>query len=220
MSAGQKLLIVDDDEQGARALGQRLERRGFVVKVVTEGINAVEIIESEKIELVLLDIVMPKTDGLQVLKNIRAKWSSAELPIIMVTAVNDSIEIFEAFKNGANDYVTKPPNIDAAVSRLRGQFSLIELNREKIRKSELEAVSAMVVTYHHEINNPLATARSEIQLLNDEGAVNGESAKRILNALDQIASVLAHAQEVAQSKQLNYSIYESETKMLNLKKAK
>ena len=212
-----RILIVDDDELNSTAFAKRLERRGFHTKFVKDAKLALEVIAKEKFDLILLDIVMPEIDGISLLKQIRSKHSSEILPVIMVTVMDDSSDIFDAFEGGASDYITKPVNVDAAVSRIKGQLSVVELNQERIKKKELEAINAMVVTCHHEINNPLAIAKSELQLLaKNENKIDQEKLTKALEAINRIGLILKKIQEVSEKSEISYDLYENKTKMVKL----
>jgi len=116
------LLVVDDNEMNRDMLSRRLERRGYRVLTADDGQPALDLLERESVDLVLLDIMMPGLDGIEVLKTLRAKHSAGELPVIMTTAKGDSRDVVEALDLGANDYVTKP--IDFAVVLARVQKEL------------------------------------------------------------------------------------------------
>ena len=103
-----RLLIVDDISDNRAILTRRFERRGFEVVEADSGFAAIELIEREPFDLVLLDVMMPGIDGIETLKRIRGLKSASALPVIMVTAKSESDNIVGALELGANDYVTKP----------------------------------------------------------------------------------------------------------------
>jgi CheY-like chemotaxis protein len=103
-----KLLVVDDNEANRDMLSRRLSRRGHEVAVAEDGYQAIEMVKQQDFDVVLLDIMMPRIDGLEVLKVLRQTHSASELPIIMATARDESTDIVQALKLGASDYVTKP----------------------------------------------------------------------------------------------------------------
>ncbi|MDP7253567.1 MAG: response regulator, partial [Planctomycetota bacterium] len=105
---GSHLLVVDDDATNRDILMRRLKRGGYVVTAAENGAQALELIDSESFQLVLLDIMMPGLSGIDVLQAVRIKYSLTELPIIMATAVDDTEEVVKALDLGANDYVIKP----------------------------------------------------------------------------------------------------------------
>lgn len=153
-----QVLIVDDDEINSEILQKRIVKRGFTVDRVNSGKAALEYISAHKPLVVLLDILMPDMTGLEVLQEIRKKYSQVELSVIVVTAKSEVSDIVEALHLGANDYIQKPVNIDIAVARLNTQVFALKAHTEDLEKNELEALNTMIATYNHEINNPLTIA--------------------------------------------------------------
>src|SRR5690348_16469732 len=96
------MLIVDDDELNAEGLARRLQRHGHRVTVARSGRSAIEMLGERHFDVVLLDIMMPGINGLEVLKLVRRIDSLIDLPIIMVTAKGQSEEIVEGLELGAN----------------------------------------------------------------------------------------------------------------------
>jgi serine/threonine protein kinase/CheY-like chemotaxis protein len=116
------ILVVDDNEMNRDMLSRRLERRGYRVLVADDGQPALDLIASEAIDLVLLDIMMPGVDGVEVLKTIRQRFSQDDLPVIMTTAKSDSRNVVEALDLGANDYVTKPIDFPVVLARVQKEL--------------------------------------------------------------------------------------------------
>ncbi len=117
-----RLLIVDDVRENREILRRRFERHGFHATEADGGTEALELIEREAFDLVLLDIMMPDIAGLEVLAQIRAKYSAGALPVIMVTAKSQSEDVVEALNGGANDYITKPVDFSIALARVTTQL--------------------------------------------------------------------------------------------------
>ena len=118
------LLVVDDNEMNRDMLARRLQRHGYTVTVAEDGERALEMIASQPFDLVLLDIMMPGTSGLEVLQRLRAHYSVADLPVIMATAKDQSEDVVTALRLGANDYVTKPLDFPVVLARTQTQLSL------------------------------------------------------------------------------------------------
>lgn len=129
------LLIVDDNEKIRDVLSRHLAQKGHKVAIAENGKQALELVGKQQIDLVLLDVQMPDISGIQVLKTLRETYSPTELPIIMVTAVNQSEDIVEALDLGANDYVTKPIDFPVALARIQTQL-LRKRMEEALRESE------------------------------------------------------------------------------------
>jgi diguanylate cyclase (GGDEF)-like protein/PAS domain S-box-containing protein len=117
------LLLVDDNEANRDMLSRRLQRHGLDVVTAVDGTHALELVDARDFALVLLDIEMPRVSGLDVLRVIRERRSASELPIIMVTARQESADIVEALNGGANDYVTKPVDLPVALARIHAQLA-------------------------------------------------------------------------------------------------
>lgn len=124
-----KLLVVDDNPQNRDLLLRRLTGSGYQVEVAEDGAAALAKINQAHYDLVLLDQVMPGMSGLDLLRLLRATHSPSELPVIIVSALNDSGAIVDAFDLGANDYVVKP--IDLRVMDARIQTQLLRSQAER-----------------------------------------------------------------------------------------
>src|SRR5436190_2147350 len=118
------ILVIDDISANRDILSRRFTRRGFIVTEADCGRQALELIDREIFDLVLLDIDMPDMSGLEVLKCIRARYSPTSLPVIMVTGKSQSEDVAEALAAGANDYVTKPVDFTVAFARANAQLGL------------------------------------------------------------------------------------------------
>ncbi|MEO6571080.1 MAG: response regulator transcription factor [Ilumatobacteraceae bacterium] len=110
------ILVVEDEPSFVEALQIGLGREGFHVEVATDGVQALEKFESVQPDLVLLDVMLPRTSGIDVCRRIRAVSS---VPIIMVTAKSSEIDTVVGLEVGADDYVTKPYRIRELVARIR-----------------------------------------------------------------------------------------------------
>ncbi len=117
------LLLVDDDAMNRDALSRRLTRSGYRVILAESGAEALDIVKTQSVDLVLLDVMMPVMSGIETLRRLRAVHSIAELPVIMVTAKDASRDVVEALDVGANDYVTKPVDYAVAEARIRTQLA-------------------------------------------------------------------------------------------------
>jgi diguanylate cyclase (GGDEF)-like protein/PAS domain S-box-containing protein len=130
-----RLLIVDDNELNRDMLARRLERKGYEIVVVDSARQLLQRVKEEHADLVLLDIEMPEVSGLEALQTLRQTYSAIELPIIMVTAKNQSDDVVKALDFGANDYVTKPIDFAVALARIGTQLSH-KRAQEALRESE------------------------------------------------------------------------------------
>ena len=125
------LLVVDDDENNRLSLSRRLARRGYRVDTAEGGAEALDKLLNEHYDLVLLDQMMPEMSGLDLLRLLRATHSSAELPVIMVTALDENEAMAHALEEGANDYVVKPVELPEITARIQTQLA-----RSKVKRLE------------------------------------------------------------------------------------
>jgi len=102
------VLVVDDDEDNIRIVSSILLARGFEVRLARDGRSALESIRQQRPDLVLLDVLMPGLDGMQVLDHIRANPQSSSVPVIMLTAKTTDQDLLDGYRSGASYYVTKP----------------------------------------------------------------------------------------------------------------
>ncbi|WIE64764.1 response regulator [Curtobacterium sp. MCLR17_036] len=122
-----KVLIADDDAQLVRALAVTLAARGYDVVTARDGREAIDAVITERPDLVLLDLGMPRLDGIGVLEGVRA-WS--QVPVLVLSGRTDSSDKVDALDAGADDYVTKPFQMDELLARLRA------LGRRRVVASE------------------------------------------------------------------------------------
>lgn len=124
-----RLLIVDDVADNRTLLSRRFAKRGYQIVEAENGFTALDFIAQQDFDLVLLDIMMPGLNGIEVLKRIRASHSPDALPVIMVTAKAGTSDIIEALELGANDYITKPVEFSIAYARAQTQLARKQANQ-------------------------------------------------------------------------------------------
>jgi diguanylate cyclase (GGDEF)-like protein/PAS domain S-box-containing protein len=137
-----RILIVDDNEMNRDMLARRLERKGYQVCMAASAHELMQRIKQDSVDLVLLDIEMPEISGLEALRDIRKLYSPVEMPVIMVTARNQSEDIVQALGIGANDYLTKPVDFAVALARVGTQLSHKRAQEELKESEERYALAA------------------------------------------------------------------------------
>ena len=124
LMANETILVVDDEQFNRDMLSRRLKREGYDTFTASGGREAITMVKAlGRIDMVLLDIMMPEMDGFATLKELRDEYSDQELPIIMLTAIGDSDSIVKALNMGASDYVTKPVNLEVLKARMQSRFA-------------------------------------------------------------------------------------------------
>jgi PAS domain S-box-containing protein len=132
-----RLLVVDDEEMNRDLLSRRLIRSGYEVLTAASGAEALALLESRPIDLLLLDLMMPGMSGIEVLERVRRKWPASDFPIVMVTAVPEREGIVAAMHAGANDYIVKPVDYPIALARIEARLALAAGAREQRQSAEL-----------------------------------------------------------------------------------
>ena len=135
-----KILVVDDERLLEKGIKFNLENEGYTVDVGYDGEEAVEMAKSGGYDLIVLDLMMPKKDGLQACQEIR---SFSTVPIIMLTARSEGADLLMGFESGADDYVTKPFNILELKARIRAL-----LRRSSIAAPQTQPASAVLRRGH------------------------------------------------------------------------
>jgi len=115
----EKILIVDDDQDTLRLVGLLLQRKGYQVTTAETGYQALEIVGQDPPQLVLLDIMMPDLDGLEILRRLRANPGSHSLPVILFSAKSQVADKVSGLETGADDYLTKPTHPAELLARVR-----------------------------------------------------------------------------------------------------
>jgi DNA-binding response OmpR family regulator len=141
-------LVVDDDTVSRHVLGQALGGAGLTYVAVGSGGEALAQLERIRPSLVLLDLVMPSPDGYQILRILRSRKETFEVPVVVLTALDAEDEIAKAFEAGADDFVRKPFKPVELVARVRGQLRLRSAmdalaRREKDAQVVLELTQAL-----------------------------------------------------------------------------
>ncbi|ABC30450.1 Signal transduction histidine kinase [Hahella chejuensis KCTC 2396] len=130
------ILIVDDNQNNCDLLNRRLERKGFRCAIALSGREALRQVEKQPPDLILLDVMMPEMDGMEVLDILRRNFNSVELPVLMVTAKNAHEDIISAFAQGANDYIEKPVDFPIMLARIRHHLQHKRLDDELKRSQQ------------------------------------------------------------------------------------
>ena len=116
---GRKILVVDDEPVLVETIAYNLEQAGYQVTTAADGASALEIAQREPLDLIILDIMLPEMDGLEVCRQLRREGLTATTPIMMLTAKGDEIDKVVGLEVGADDYVTKPFGRRELMARVR-----------------------------------------------------------------------------------------------------
>jgi two-component system alkaline phosphatase synthesis response regulator PhoP/two-component system response regulator VicR len=121
-----KILACDDEKHIVRLVQVNLERQGYEVVTANDGKEALEKVESEHPDLLVLDVMMPYMDGFEVLQNLRRNPSTANIPVIMLTAKAQDADVFKGWQSGVDCYLTKPFNPMELITFVKRIFKSME----------------------------------------------------------------------------------------------
>lgn len=208
------ILIVDDSEFDRQLLVNAFQKKtNFNIIQASNGKECLKIVNSTKIDLILLDIMMLGMQGNQILQEIRKKFNLIDLPVIMVTAKHDATDVIGCLKLGANDYITKPVNFEVTLTRVNTHLRLSALSKEMIKANERAALDALITTYHHEINNPLAIA---IAYLGPTRLSQDKVLEKLKTSLWRLAEVVKKINDLTLKKDIEFVTYTDSTKTLKI----
>lgn len=137
--AKSKILIVEDDRTLLDVLKYNLAKEGFEVATAADGVEAIEAAKSDKPDLILLDVMLPRIDGFEVLRIVRRYLA---VPIMMLTAKAEEIDKVVGLELGADDYMTKPFSMRELVARVRAMLRRMELMKQEMKPPDASVVKA------------------------------------------------------------------------------
>ena len=165
-----KILIVDDVTSNVLLLKVLLTNEKFNVITANSGKKALELVENDRPDLVLLDVMMPEMNGFEVAQILKQKPETSEIPIIFLTALNGTTDVVKGFQVGGNDFISKPFNKEELIIRITHQISLVaakriilaqteELQKTIIGRDKLYSVIA------HDLRSPVGSIKMVLNML-------------------------------------------------------
>ena len=159
-----KLLVVDDVQTNVLLLKALLGKEGYGILVANNGQEALEVIRNENPDLILLDVMMPGMDGFEVAERLKSEEFRCEIPIIFLTALDDTQSIVNGFKLGVGDFISKPFRKEELMVRIKHQLSLVAARRiieeknEELRKT-IVGRDKMYSVIAHDLRSPMASMK-------------------------------------------------------------
>jgi diguanylate cyclase (GGDEF)-like protein len=157
-----RILIVDDNPHKQEPLSRRLKQAGHHVLTANNGVEALKVIEEDKIDLVLLDIMMPEMNGYEVLKKLKSQKNSMHIPVLVISSISDLDSVVRCIRFGADDYLPTPVNpillharvnacLDKKVLRDREEEIFNQLTKERQRlQAAIESIEGGFAIFDHE----------------------------------------------------------------------
>ena len=165
-----KILIVDDVMSNVLLLKVLLTNEKFAIATASNGRQALEQVDKEHPDLVLLDVMMPDMSGFEVAQHLKAKANTADIPIIFLTALNSTTDIVKGFQVGANDFISKPFNKEELIIRVTHQISLVAAKRLILKKTEelqrtIAGRDKLYSVIAHDLRSPMGSIKMVLNML-------------------------------------------------------
>jgi two-component system alkaline phosphatase synthesis response regulator PhoP len=143
-TAGTSILVVDDNLQNLELLHAYLEELGLPVRTARDGLEALQAVEVQQPDIILLDVMMPRMSGFQACAKIKSNPETRDIPVVMVTALNEVGDVERAVESGADDFLTKPVNKLELLTRVKS------LLRVRLLKRQLDRALAQMQNFRRE----------------------------------------------------------------------
>lgn len=165
-----KILIVDDVMSNVLLLKVLLTNEKFAIATASNGRQALEQVEKENPDLVLLDVMMPDMSGFEVAQHLKSNPNTADIPIIFLTALNSTADIVKGFQVGANDFISKPFNKEELIIRVTHQISLVAAKRLILSKTEelqrtIAGRDELYSVIAHDLRSPMGSIKMVLNML-------------------------------------------------------
>jgi len=194
------ILIVDDQPINVQLLKRKLEREGLQIVPAYSGIEALDLISQAKPDLILLDVMMPDMDGIEVCRRLQASEDTRAIPIIFVTARTSKEGKLEGLRVGAVDYITKPIDLDETLARVQTQLrflaihrDMIALQRRLVDARRAATIGAVTQGIAHNLNNLLGVVMGHLDLIkayHDKPEQVKKNAQQIDSAVARIVNII------------------------------
>jgi DNA-binding response OmpR family regulator len=194
------ILVVDDQPINVQLLKRKLEREGIQVSAAYNGVEALEVVKKLKPDLILLDVMMPDMDGIEVCQRLQADDLTRSIPIIFITARTSKEGKIEGLGVGAVDYITKPIDLDETLARVQTQLRFVAINREvlDLQRRLVEArraatIGAVTQGIAHNLNNLLGVVIGYLDLIKayyDKPEQVKKNAQHVEEAVHRIVSII------------------------------
>jgi two-component system phosphate regulon response regulator PhoB len=162
------IVVIEDEADLREVIHYNLEREGFNVATAGDGESGLKLVRGQQTELVLLDLMLPQMDGLEVCRRLKGDDGTRSIPVIMVTAKGEESDVVLGLGLGADDYVTKPFSPKELVARVRAVLRRGKLREERGPRERIEAHGMVIDTARHEVRvdgKPVTLTATEFRLL-------------------------------------------------------
>jgi two-component system, sensor histidine kinase and response regulator len=193
--AASKILVVDDQPINVQLLKRKLEREGMSVATAYSGREALDLVKADKPDLILLDVMMPEMDGIEVCQRLQADTETKTIPVIFITARTSKEGKIEGLGVGAVDYITKPIDLDETLARVQTQlrFVQIDLQRRLGESRRSATIGAVTQGIAHNLNNLLGVVIGYVDLIkayHEKPELVKKNAQHLEDAVNRIVGII------------------------------
>lgn len=198
--AAPSILVVDDQPINVQLLKRKLEREGIRVTAAYNGLEALDLVKKSKPDLILLDVMMPDMDGIEVCQRLQANEDTRGIPVIFITARTTKESKLEGLGVGAVDYITKPIDLDETLARVQTQLRFVAINRQlvdltrRLEESRKAAtIGAVTQGIAHNLNNLLGVVIGYLDLVKayyDKPEQVKKNAQHVEDAVQRIVTII------------------------------
>jgi two-component system phosphate regulon response regulator PhoB len=167
-SGRKRILVVDDEKDLVDLISYNLQRNGYDVVTARDGKEALELARSGPLDLIILDLMLPGIDGTEVARQLRADASTSHIPLVMLTAKSEEVDVVVGLALGADDYITKPFSMKILLARLGTVLRRSEAAGAPAESATLRAGPLVIDTARHEVlvgDQPVKLTLTEFRLL-------------------------------------------------------
>jgi len=195
-----KILVVDDQPINVQLLKRKLEREGMNVAAAYSGQEALNLVAADKPDLILLDVMMPEMDGIEVCSRLQADDETKSIPVIFITARTSKEGKIEGLGVGAVDYITKPIDLDETLARVQTQLRFVQINRELVDlqrrlgdSRRTATIGAVTQGIAHNLNNLLGVVIGYVDLIkayHDKPELVKKNSQHLEDAVNRIVGII------------------------------
>ena len=213
--AQSKIYFIDDSQFMLKAFQEQLEQFGFEVTTFNSAKECLTFLEESKElpDCILTDFEMPEMNGIQFCKKIKESKRYKSVPALILTASDQKKHLLEAIQSGADDFINKNIDIEIIVYKIHALIRFGQLLKKQVQLERFRTANAMIATYNHEINNPLAIAFGMLGKSFEK--VTPEKYEKTLSALSRIKSIVRKIGEVTNS-EFDFTDYSKDSELVEL----
>lgn len=214
-----KILIVDDKTANRKLLKAIFakDKKDYEVIEAESGKDALKAVKADPPDIILLDVMMPDMDGFQVCTKLKEDEKYNAIPVLFITAMGEIEDKVKGFEAGGADYITKPLNAAEVKARVNAHLRIKEAEAERIQSRQMETVKNMIVTYNHEMNQPLTAIQGYADMLADDVDKDDENYEVFKTIKEQTARVVKILDRIKSLETIETTEYIPGSTMIDLK---